>query len=76
MQFGYIKNGNVVAFAGGNQKLQDVIYKFENANVKNGTLVYLKRVPRSDSEGGDKFIPVTLRQKSLGADADFIIETL
>ncbi len=76
MQFGYIKNGNVVAFTGGNQKLQDVIYKFENANVKNGTLVYLKRVPRSDSEGGDKFIPVTLRQKSLGADADFIIETL
>lgn len=76
MQFGYTKNGNVVAFANGNQKLQDSIYKFENADVKNGSLVYLKRIPRSDSEGGDKFIPVTLQQKSLADDADFIVETL
>jgi hypothetical protein len=36
----------------------------------------MKRVPRTESEGGDKFIPVAIGRRSLAGDADFIVDCL
>ena len=39
-------------------------------------MVYMKRIPRTESEGGDKFIPVAVSRRTLAGDADFIIDCL
>lgn len=73
MSFGFVKDGNIVAFPNNNTKQQDIIGK---TTAPNGTLMYMKRVPRTESEGGDKFIPVSISRRSLAGDADFIIDCL
>lgn len=71
--FGWVKNGKVISFVGSNKNQQDIIGE---ANMPNGALVYMKRVPRQKSEGGDKFIPVGIQRQTLYRDADFIIDCL
>lgn len=73
MSFGFVKDGNIVAFPNNNTKQQDIIGK---ASAPNGTLIYMKRVPRTESEGGDKLIPVAIGRRSLAGDANFIIDCL
>lgn len=73
MSFGFVKDGNIVAFPNNNTKQQDTIGK---TSAPNGTLIYMKRVPRTESEGGDKFIPVAVGRRSLAGDADFIVDCL
>jgi len=73
MSFGFVKDGNIVAFPNNNTKQQDTIGK---TVAPNGTLIYMKRVPRTESEGGDKFIPVAIGRRSLAGDADFIVDCL
>lgn len=73
MSFGFVKDGNIVAFPNNNTKQQDTIGK---TAAPNGTLIYMKRVPRTESEGGDKFIPVAVGRRSLAGDADFIVDCL
>ena len=73
MSFGFVKNGNIVAFPNGNTKQQDIIGKTQ---APNGTMVYMKRIPRTESEGGDKFIPVSVSRRSLAGDGDFIVDCL
>lgn len=73
MSFGFVKNGNIIAFPNNNAKQQDIIGK---TSAPNGTLIYMKRVPRTESEGGDKFIPVAVGRRSLAGDADFIVDCL
>lgn len=73
MSFGFVKNGNIVAFPNGNTKQQDTIGKTQ---APNGTMVYMKRIPRTESEGGDKFIPVAVSRRTLAGDADFIVDCL
>lgn len=73
MSFGFVKNGNIVAFPNNDTKQQDIIGK---TSAIDGTMVYMKRIPRTESEGGDKFIPVAVSRCSLAGDADFIIDCL
>ena len=73
MSFGFVKDGNIVAFPNNNTKQQDTIGK---TVAPNGTLIYMKRVPRTESEGGDKFIPVAIGRRSLAGDANFIVDCL
>lgn len=73
MSFGFVKNGNIVAFPNNDTKQQDIIGK---TSAIDGTMVYMKRIPRTESEGGDKFIPVAVSRRSLAGDADFIVDCL
>ena len=73
MSFGFVKNGNIIAFSGNSTTQQDVIGK---TSAPDSTMVYMKRIPRAESEGGDKFIPVSVSRRSLAGDGDFIIDCL
>lgn len=73
MSFGFVKSGNIIAFSGNNTTQQDVIGK---TSAPDSTMVYMKRIPRAESEGGDKFIPVSVSRRSLAGDGDFIIDCL
>lgn len=74
--FGYVKGKMVTAFIGDNIKMEDKIYEFPNNIPAEGTMVYLKTLPRSTSEGGDAVIPVPVSKRSLAGDADFIVDCL
>lgn len=72
--FGFVKNGKVYAFAGSDITIQDPI--LEETTLPNGSFVYLKKILRSQSEGGDKYVPVVIAENNLAKDADFILDCL
>ena len=74
--FGFAKNNQLVSFVGDNPNTQDVIYTFTKAGHDDGKIYYLKKLPRNEGNRKDQIVPVEVGRKTLGKDADFIIDCI
>ena len=74
--FGFAKGNQLVSFAGDNPNTQDIIYTFTKDGHEDGKIYYLKRLPRNEGNRKDQIVPIEIGRKTLGKDADFIIDCI
>ena len=74
--FGLVKNNQLKCFVGDNPNIEDIIYTFTKGDHDDGKWYYLKTLRRNEGTRKDQIIPVEIGRKTLGKDADFIIDCL
>lgn len=74
--FGLVKNNELKCFVGDNPNVEDIIYTFTKGDHDDGKWYYLKTLRRNEGTRKDQIIPVEIGRKTLGKDADFIIDCL
>lgn len=77
-QFGFVDNGQIVTFVDGDENRRTSIFSYNGRGIPvpaNGTFTYVKRVKHSEKPRLE-YIPVTLTRKSIGEDAEFILDCL